>query len=123
MTTAGLSRVLALCFSPLLDPPFSPPLPFSSISFFSTSYSIALSPFLLFSGRGRRAEEGARGGRQAGRGLATAGRGGRAGRGTTGNRSFTESKNLWREPSLGLSAKNSSLRVKTKTLGEDKNSR
>jgi hypothetical protein len=28
------------------------------------------------------------------------------------NRSFAESKNLWREPSFGLSAKNSSLRVK-----------
>jgi hypothetical protein len=30
-----------------------------------------------------------------------------------------ESKNLWREPPLGLSAKNSSPRVK-KILGEDK---
>jgi hypothetical protein len=53
-----LSRALALCFSPLLDPP-SPPLPFSSLSFSSTSYSIAPYPFLLFCGRGRRAGEGA----------------------------------------------------------------
>jgi hypothetical protein len=30
---------------------------------------------------------------------------------TTGNRAFAESKNLSREPRLGLSAKNSSLRV------------
>jgi hypothetical protein len=49
-TTAGLSRALAVCFSsPLLDPP-SPPLPFSSLYFSSTPYSIAPSPFLLFSG-------------------------------------------------------------------------
>jgi hypothetical protein len=41
---------------------------------------------------------------------------------TTGNRAFAESKSLWREPPLGLSAKNSSPRVK-KILGEDKNSR
>jgi hypothetical protein len=35
------------------------------------------------------------------------------------NRAFAESKSLWREPPLGLSAKNSSPRVK-KILGEDK---
>jgi hypothetical protein len=38
------------------------------------------------------------------------------------HRSFAESKSLWREPPLELSAKNSSPRVK-KNLGEDKNSR
>jgi hypothetical protein len=39
------------------------------------------------------------------------------------NRAFAESKNLWREPFLRLSAKNSSPRVKKETLGEEKNSR
>jgi hypothetical protein len=37
----------------------------------------------------------------------------------TGKRAFTESKNLWREPPLRLSAKSFSLRVKIKILGEE----
>jgi hypothetical protein len=48
--------------------------------------------------------------------------GARGGCCTNGNRAFAMSKNLRREPSLGLQAKNSLPRVK-KILGEDKNSR
>jgi hypothetical protein len=37
----------------------------------------------------------------------------------TGKRAFAESKNLWREPPLRLSAKSFSPRVKIKILGEE----
>jgi hypothetical protein len=38
---------------------------------------------------------------------------------TTGNRSFAESKKLWREPSHGLSVKSSSPRANRLALGEE----
>jgi hypothetical protein len=41
---------------------------------------------------------------------------------TTGNRAVAESKNLWREPTLGILVKRSLLRDK-KILGKDQNSR
>jgi hypothetical protein len=40
-------------------------------------------------------------------------------KGTTGNGAFAESNTLWREPTLGLSVKSSSPRVK-KILSENK---
>jgi hypothetical protein len=41
----------------------------------------------------------------------------------TGNGAFAESNTLWWEPNLGLSAENSSTRVKKIILGEENNSR